>query len=769
MGLKRDSHESRFLFRENKSDLHFRIRKAITTNQMRAFKRIKYWHLFSSPLPVSKRDRSNKMSEKKVYKTMLAGREIVVEIGEMAKQASGAALVRYGDTVVLSTAVGDEKPSHLPFFPLTVNYEEKMYSVGKVPGGFIKREGRPSENATLTARLIDRPIRPMFPEGYRNETQLVNTVLSVDPDNSPEMTAMFGSSLALGISKVPFAGPIAGVNVGRVNGELILNPTEEQDEQSDIHLTVAGTKQAINMVESGADQVSEEDMLEALLFGHEAIKTLCEFQEEIIAEIGEEKMEVELILPEEALSNEIHETYNDRMKDAIQIYDKQERAEATQALKDAIIESYKIKYADSDIAAEDLEKLLKDVKEVANNLEKDEVRRLITEEKIRPDGRGPQEVRPLESQIGFLPRVHGSGLFTRGQTQALSVTTLAPLNEYQVIDGLSSEDKRRFIHHYNFPPFSVGETGRMFGPGRREIGHGALGERALEPVIPNEEDFPYMIRVVSEVLESNGSSSQASICASTLSLMDAGIPIKAPVGGIAMGMVMDENDNYTILSDIQGLEDALGDMDFKVAGTREGITALQMDIKVQGITTDILREALENGKVARMTILDNMEAAIAEPRAELSTYAPKIDSLEINPDKIKVVIGKGGETINKIIDETGVKIDINDEGLVAIYGEDAEMMARAREIIEELTAEVEVGKIYKGTVKRVENYGAFVEVIKGQEGLCHVSELSDKFVKNTEDIVSVGDKLEVKVLEIDNRGRLNLSHKAVLEANKVNE
>ena len=721
-------------------------------------------HLFSSPLPVSKRrDRSKSMSEKKVYTTELAGREIVVEIGEMAKQASGAALVRYGDTVVLSTAVGDEKPSHLPFFPLTVNYEEKMYSVGKVPGGFIKREGRPSENATLTARLIDRPIRPMFPEGYRNETQLVNTVLSVDPDNSPEMTAMFGSSLALGISKVPFGGPIAGVNVARINGELILNPTEEQDEQSDIHLTVAGTKQAINMVESGADQVSEEDMLEALLFGHEAIKQLCEFQEEIIAEIGVEKMEVELILPEETLRNEIKATYNDSMKDAIQIFDKQERAEATAALKDAIIEAYETKYADADLSSDELEKILKDVKEIANNLEKDEVRRLITEEKIRPDGRGPEEVRPLESQIGFLPRVHGSGLFTRGQTQALSVTTLAPLNEYQVIDGLSSEDKRRFIHHYNFPPFSVGETGRMFGPGRREIGHGALGERALDPVIPNEEDFPYMIRVVSEVLESNGSSSQASICGATLSLMDAGVPIKAPVGGIAMGMVMDENENYTILSDIQGLEDALGDMDFKVAGTREGITALQMDIKVEGITTDILREALTNGKVARMTILDNMEAAIAEPRAELSAYAPKIDSLEINPDKIKVVIGKGGETINKIIDETGVKIDINDEGLVAIYGEDAEMMARARQIIEDLTEDVEVGRIYNGTVKRVENYGAFVEVIKGQEGLCHVSELSDKFVKNTEDIVSVGDKLEVKVLEIDNRGRLNLSHKAVLE------
>ncbi len=703
------------------------------------------------------------MSEKKVYRSELAGREIVVEIGEMAKQASGAALIRYGDTVVLSTAVGEEKPSSLPFFPLTVNYEEKMYSVGKVPGGFIKREGRPSENATLTARLIDRPIRPMFPEGYRNETQLINTVLSVDPDNTPEMSAMFGSSLALGISKVPFNGPIAGVNVGRIDGEFILNPTEAQEEQSDIHLTVAGTKHAINMVESGADEVSEEDMLEALLFGHEAIKELCEFQEGIIAEIGEEKMEVELILPEEALSNEIKAAYNESMKKAIQIFDKQERAEATSAVKEAIVEAYETKYADEDLSAEELEKLLKDVKEVANNLEKDEVRRLITEEKVRPDGRKPTEVRPLDSQVGLLPRVHGSGLFTRGQTQALSTTTLAPLNEYQVIDGLSSEEKRRFIHHYNFPNFSVGETGRVGSPGRREIGHGALGERALEPVIPDAEEFPYMIRVVSEVLESNGSSSQASICAGALSLMDAGVPIKAPVGGIAMGLVMDENENYTILSDIQGLEDHLGDMDFKVAGTREGITALQMDIKIEGITTEILQEALADAKVARMTILDNMDTAIAAPRTELSAYAPKIDSLQINPEKIKVVIGKGGETINKIIDETGVKIDIDDEGMVAIYGEDAEMMARAREIIEELTEEVEVGKIYNGTVKRVESYGAFVEVIKGQEGLCHVSELSDKFVKNTSDVVAVGDKLEVKVLEIDNLGRLNLSHKAVME------
>ena len=706
------------------------------------------------------------MSEKKIFKTELAGREIIVETGHMAKQASGAALIRYEDTVVLSTVVGKEEPSTLPFFPLTVNYEEKMYAAGKVPGGFIKREGRPSENATLTARLIDRPIRPMFPEGYRNDTQIINTVLSIDPDNSAEMMAMLGSSLVLGISKIPFNGPIAGVNVARVDGEFILNPTEEQDAQSDIHLTVAGTKHAINMVESGADQVGEEDMLAALLFGHEAVKALCEFQEEIIAEIGVPKMDVELILPAEDLTNEISATYNESMKEAIQIFDKVERAEATNALKAAIIAAYEVKYEDADLSESDFKKLLKDVKEVANNLEKDEVRRLITVEKIRPDGRGLTEVRPLESEVGLLPRVHGSGLFTRGQTQALSTTTLAPRNEYQIIDGLDSEEKRHFIHHYNFPNFSVGETGRMGAPGRREIGHGALGARAIEPVLPSEAEFPYMIRVVSEVLESNGSSSQASICGATLSLMDAGVPLKAPVGGIAMGMVMDEDNNYSILSDIQGLEDALGDMDFKVAGTREGITALQMDIKIQGITTEILQEALADAKVARMTILDNMESAIAAPREELSSYAPKIDTIQVKPDQIKVVIGKGGETINGIIDETGVKIDINDEGMVSIYGVDPEMMARAREIIEELTEEVEVGKIYHGTVKRVENYGAFVEIIKGKDGLCHVSELSDKFVKNPEDIVAVGDKLDVKVLEIDKQGRLNLSHKAALEEQK---
>lgn len=702
------------------------------------------------------------MSEKKVFRTELAGREIVVEIGQLAKQASASALIRYGETAVLSTVVGSEKVSPMPFFPLTVNYEEKMYSVGKVPGGFLKREGRPSENATLTARLIDRPLRPLFPEGYRNEVQIVNTVLSADPNNTPEMTALFGSSLVLGNSKIPFSGPVAGVNVARIDGEFILNPTEEESEKSDIHLTVAGTKKAINMVESGADQVSEEDMLEALLFGHEAIKELCEFQEMIHAEVAVPKMEVELQIPSSDLVEEIKAVYNDAMKDAIQTFDKQERAEATEKVKEAITEAYEIKYVD-ELEKEEFEKLIRDVKDVADTLEKDEVRRLITEDKVRPDGRAQDEVRPLESIVGILPRVHGTGLFTRGQTQALSTTTLAPLNEYQIIDGLSSEDKKRFIHHYNFPPYSVGETGRMGGPGRREIGHGALGERALEPVIPNEEEFPYMVRVVSEVLESNGSSSQASICAGTLSLMDAGVPIKAPVSGIAMGLVMDNEENYTILTDIQGLEDHLGDMDFKVAGTRNGITALQMDIKIEGITTDILKEALTSAKEARLIILNNMEEAISEPRAELSKYAPKIDSLNINPDKIKVVIGKGGETINKIIDETGVKIDINDEGMVSIYGEDAEMMARAREIIEELTEEVEVGRIYNGTVKRVESYGAFVEVIKGQEGLCHVSELSDKFVKNTADVVSVGDRLEVKVLEIDKQGRLNLSHKAVLK------
>ncbi|SFK51301.1 polyribonucleotide nucleotidyltransferase [Marinilactibacillus piezotolerans] len=701
------------------------------------------------------------MSEKKIFTTEIGGRTLTAEIGQMAKQANGAALLRYEDTVVLTAAVASSHASDRDFFPLMVSYEEKMYSVGKIPGGFIKREGRPSENATLTARLIDRPLRPMFAEGFRNEVQITNTVMSVDPDNSPEMTAMLGSSLALSISNIPFNGPIAGVNVGRVNGELIINPTVEQNLVSDIHLTVAGTKHAINMVESGAEQVSEEDMLEALLFGHEAIKELVAFQEKIVEEIGQDKMEIILSVPDQELKQEIKTAFNDKMKAAIQIFDKQERAEQTEAVKEEIINTYAEKLEDH----EDKESIMKDVKAIASDMEKDEVRRLITQENVRPDGRKVDEIRSLESEVSILPRVHGSGLFTRGQTQALSVATLAPLNEYQIIDGLGSEDRKRFIHHYNFPQFSVGSTGPVRGPGRREIGHGALGERALAQVIPSEEDFPYTIRLVAEVLESNGSSSQASICAGTLALMDAGVPIKAPVGGIAMGLVM-EGDDYTVLTDIQGLEDHLGDMDFKVAGTREGITALQMDIKIEGITKEILEEALTSAKKARLEILDNLEAAISNPRTELSEYAPKIESIRIKPEQIKVVIGKGGDTINGIIAETGVKIDIDEEGNVSIYGQDANGIKRAIEIIEELTEEVEVGKIYNGTVKRIEKFGAFVEIIKGKDGLVHVSELSDKYIKNVEDVISVGDVLKVKVTEVDKMGRVNLSRKAVLEAAK---
>ncbi|MFC6465624.1 polyribonucleotide nucleotidyltransferase [Marinilactibacillus sp. GCM10026970] len=703
------------------------------------------------------------MSDKKIFSTEIGGRTLTVEIGQLAKQANGAALLRYEDTVVLTAAVASNQASDRDFFPLMVSYEEKMYSVGKIPGGFIKREGRPSENATLTARLIDRPLRPMFAEGFRNEVQITNTVMSVDPNNSPEMTAMLGSSLALSISNIPFNGPIAGVNVGRVNGELIINPTEEQTEQSDIHLTVAGTKEAINMVESGAEQVSEEDMLEALLFGHDAIKELVAFQEKIVAELGQEKMEVILSVPNQDLKQEITSAYNDQMKEAIQTFDKQERAEKTEAVKQEIIEAYQEKLADH----EEKDSMMKDVKTIASDMEKDEVRRLITQENVRPDGRKVDEIRALESEVSILPRVHGSGLFTRGQTQALSVATLAPLNEHQIIDGLGSESSKRFIHHYNFPQFSVGSTGPVRGPGRREIGHGALGERALAQVIPSEEEFPYMIRLVAEVLESNGSSSQASICAGTLALMDAGVPIKAPVGGIAMGLVM-EGDDYTVLTDIQGLEDHLGDMDFKVAGTREGITALQMDIKIEGITREILEEALTSARKARLEILDNLEAAIEAPRTELSAYAPKIESIKIKPEQIKVVIGKGGDTINGIIAETNVKIDIDEEGTVSIYGQDASAIQRAIEIIEQLTEEVEVGKIYKGTVKRIEKFGAFVEIIKGKDGLVHVSELSDKYIKNVEDVISVGDVLEVKVTEVDKMGRVNLSRKAVLEA-KENE
>ena len=697
------------------------------------------------------------MSEKKVFSYNWGGRQLQVEIGQLAKQANGAVLVRYGDTVVLTAAVGTKQAKDTDFFPLTVNYEEKMYAAGKIPGGFIKREGRPSEHATLTARLIDRPIRPMFAEGFRNEVQITNTVMSVDPNCPPEMAAMFGSSLALCISDIPFDGPIAGVDVGRVNGEYVINPTTEQKENSDIELSVAGTATAINMVESSAKEVNEEDMLGALLFGHEEIKKLVAFQEEIVREVGKEKMEVTLLSFDPAIEAQVKDLFSQAMVHAIQTEEKLAREANIEKVKETAIEHFEAVLEENDEKAG----LLKQVSQLVDNLEKDEVRRLITEEKVRPDGRKIDEIRPLASEIDLLPRVHGSGLFTRGQTQALTSATLAPLGEYQVIDGLGIEEGKRFIHHYNFPQFSVGSVGRAGSPGRREIGHGALGERALKQVIPSPEDFPYTIRLVSEVLESNGSSSQASICAGTLALMAAGVPIKAPVAGIAMGLISDGT-NYTVLTDIQGLEDHLGDMDFKVAGTKDGITALQMDIKIQGITEQILREALTQAKKARFEILEELTSTIAEPRKELSPYAPKIEMISIHPDKIKVVIGRGGETINSIIDETGVKIDIDQEGHVSIASTDAAMIQRAKEIIEDLTREIEVGQVYEGTVRRIEKFGAFVEIAKGKDGLVHISELAHERVGKVEDVLALGDKVTVKVIEIDGQGRINLSRKALL-------
>lgn len=697
------------------------------------------------------------MTNKYVFETTLAGRPLSVEIGELAKQANGAVLVRYGDTAVLSAVVASKKPTTGDFFPLTVHYIEKMYAVGKVPGGFIKREGRPSEAATLASRLIDRPLRPMFPEGVRNEVQVTNTVLSVDKDCTPEMAAMLGASLALAVSDIPFDGPIAGVNVGRVNGELVINPTVEQAELTDIELTVAGTATAINMVESSAKEVSEDDMLEALLLGHSVIKELVAFQNEVVAAIGKEKFELTIAEVAPEIKQQVDALYKERMIQAIQTEEKKAR----EAAVNAIMEEAVLHFTDELGDHPDKDALLKDVNTALHDLEKDEVRRLITKERVRPDGRKIDEIRPLSSSIALLPRVHGSGLFTRGQTQVLTAATLAPLGEHQVIDGLGIEEAKRFIHHYNFPSFSVGETGRVGSPGRREIGHGALGERALKQVIPTPEEFPYTIRLVSEVLESNGSSSQASICAGTLALMDAGVPIKAPVAGIAMGLVM-EGEDYTVLTDIQGLEDHLGDMDFKVAGTASGITALQMDIKIQGITEAILVEALEQARKARLEILDEITSTIAEPRAELSPYAPKIDLITIHPDKIKVVIGRGGETINSIIDATGVKIDIDQNGNVSIASTDQDMIDKAKAMIELLVAEVEVGATYEGTVKRIEKFGAFVEVLPGKDGLVHISELDHRRVARVEDILNLGDKVKVKVTEIDGQGRINLSRKVLI-------
>ncbi|RWZ60445.1 polyribonucleotide nucleotidyltransferase [Halobacillus fulvus] len=691
--------------------------------------------------------------EKQVFSIDVAGRTFSVEVGELAKQANGAALIHYGDTTVLSTATGSKEPKDLPFFPLTVNYEERLYAVGKIPGGFIKREGRPSDKAVLASRLIDRPIRPLFPEGFRNDVQVISSVMSVDQDCSSEMAAMLGSSISLGISNIPFGGPIAGVIVGRVDGEFVINPTIEQQEKSDIDLTVAGTKHAINMVEAGAQEVSEEDMLEAIMFGHEEIKRLVEFQEEIIAAVGREKMEVQLFDLDQELKEQVSAEATDALVRAIKTEEKKAREEAIDQVKQETVASYEEKEAD--------EETLKQVSSILDDIVKSEVRKLITKEKIRPDGRGVDEIRSLTSRIGLLPRTHGSGLFTRGQTQALSVCTLGALGDVQILDGLDLEESKRFMHHYNFPKFSVGETGPIRGPGRREIGHGALGERALEVVIPSETEFPYTIRLVSEVLESNGSTSQASICASTLAMMDAGVPIKAPVAGIAMGLVKSGED-YTILTDIQGMEDALGDMDFKVAGTEKGVTALQMDIKIDGLSREILQEALEQAKKGRMEILGHMLETIPESRQELSQYAPKIMTMKINPDKIRDVIGPSGKQINQIIDDTGVKIDIEQDGTVFISSTDAEMNAAARKIIEDIVREVEVGEVYDGKVKRIEKFGAFVELFKGKEGLVHISEMAEERIGKVEDIVSLGDTIKVKVKEIDNQGRINLSRKAIL-------
>ena len=688
----------------------------------------------------------------KVFKREIAGREMKVTIGKVAEQANGAALVEYGDTVVLVTATASTKPREgIDFFPLSVDYEEKMYAVGKIPGGFIKREGRPSEKAILTARLIDRPLRPLFPEGYRNDVQIVATALSVDQDNQPDIVAMVGSSIALSISDIPFDGPTGSVFVGMVDGEYIINPNEEQTAKSKISLTLAGTKSAIMMVEAGAEIVTEEEMLGAILKGHEEIKNICDFIEEIQREVGKEKAEYEVFKPNEEIKEKVTTFGKDLLIDAINQEDKVVREEKFEAAKDKIYEHF----------AEELEEFGKDIDAAIESIEVEEIRRAIIEEEKRPDGRALDEIRPLSSEVGLFRRTHGSGLFTRGQTQVLSITTLAGLSEVQVIDGLGDDTPKRYIHHYNFPPYSVGDTRPMRGPGRREIGHGALAERALIPVLPSEEEFPYAIRVVSEVLSSNGSSSQASVCGSTLSLMDAGVPIKAPVAGIAMGLI-EEHGKIKILTDIQGLEDHFGDMDFKVAGTREGITAIQMDIKVEGIKREILEEALEKARIARLHILDNIKATIDKPRENLSPFAPIIYIILIDPEKIGEVIGSGGKVINKIIEQTGVKIDIDDDGKVSVISNDHEKAKEAIDIIEGIVKEVEVGDIYNGKVKKLMKFGAFVELKKGTEGLLHISEIDHKRTEKVEDELKVGDSVVVKVIDVDDQGKISLSRKALL-------
>ena len=716
---------------------------------------------------------------KKVFEFDFRGKKLVVEHGEVAKQADGAVLVRYGDTVILSTAVVSKTANVLSdFFPLMVLYNEKLYAVGKIPGGFIKREGRPTEKGTLAARMIDRPMRPMFPEDFKNEVQIVNTVLSVDPDYSPELTAMFGSSLSTCISKIPFDGPIAGVKVGYVDNEFIINPTPDELERSELDLTVAGTKYAINMVEAGAKQVSEDLMLKALMFGHEAIKELVAFQEEIIAEVGEAKMEYEVLELTDELRSEVRNLAEKDLSDALRIKDKLEKYSRIDEIKESVVEKY-TKENEDKLKEKELVELITKVKLILEEIEYEIFRQIVVKEKTRADGRRMDEIRPLSTDIDLLPRTHGSALFTRGQTQALAITTLGALGEHQILDGLDMETEKRFMLHYNFPAFSVGETGRYGAPGRREIGHGALGERALLQVMPSEEEFPYTVRVVSEVLESNGSSSQATICAGCMSLMAAGVPIKAPVAGIAMGLIT-SGDDYTILTDIQGMEDHLGDMDFKVAGTKDGITALQMDIKIKGITENILKEALAQAKKARFEILDVITKQIAEPRKEVSKYAPKTEIFFIKPEKIKDVIGRGGEMITKIIcdssnvtavtDINAVKVDLEDDGRVTIYHSDKDIIEKTKQMILDVVKEVEEGKIYPAKVVKIEDFGCFVQVWPGCEGLVHISELAHERVKKTDDVVKLGDEILVMAIGCDKKGRLNFSRKQALpKPKKVEE
>lgn len=698
---------------------------------------------------------------KKVFELEFEGKKLSVETGEIAKQADGAVLVRLNDTAVLSTVCASDEPKDADFFPLTVGYEEKQYAVGKIPGSFLRREGRPGEHATLTARLIDRPIRPMFSDGFRNEVQIVNTVLSVDQDCTPEMSAMLGSSLALGISDIPFEGPIAGVYVGRVNGKFVINPTLEERNHSDLNLAVAGTENAINMVEAGAQELSEEIMLDAILFAHEAIKKLCRFEKEIIAEIGKPKRTVSLYQVSEEIENDVRSRAEDRLIKAVSIVDKLERYAKIDEIDNEIRASYEEKNYKDD---KERKSTMMQVNDILEQIVADEVRRLITVDKIRPDGRKVDEIRPLDAQVDLFARTHGSAMFTRGQTQVISVTTLGPLADEQIIDNLTDEDSKRFMHHYNFPPYSVGEVGRMGSPGRREIGHGALGERALSYVIPSEEEFPYTIRCVSEVVESNGSSSQASICASTMSLMAAGVPIKAPVAGIAMGLItsgpLDGQHPYTILTDIQGMEDHYGDMDFKVAGTDQGITALQMDIKIKGVTKEILQEALAQAHKAREQIMKVIKGAISAPRPDVGKYAPKLAQIRIPVDRIKDVIGSQGKVINDIIAKCDdVKIDIEDDGRVVIYHMDRKAIDKAVAMVEEIVREAKVGEVYEGKVVRIESFGCFVNLFGNVDGMCHVSQLALERVNHPKDVVKIGQTLKVRVTEIDEKGRVNLSHK----------